>query len=244
MSLNSVNSQGKIVGDEDKVVKAGLEVVFQPVADLIQKIAGPAAEEFGLTLKDHVLFLRLKRQARLWQRVKEFLYEAGIDPQRVPLKLLGPIIESGSLEEDDLLQDKWAALLANAANGHEDAVHPSFVEVLKQISALEAHFLDALYSLRLHKGPRGEGKLGDDQVITAMFTDLKNELSTKTQRAKVADMRIKFDEAGLNLNLDRLGLVKAERLGAEVFWYEMTRFGTRFVAACQSPKKENKASHG
>lgn len=231
------------MGDEDKVVKAGLEVVFRPVADLIQKIAGPAAEEFGLTLKDHVRLVRLKRQVRLWQRAKEFLEQAGIDPKRVPLKLLGPIIESGSLEEDDLLQDKWAALLANAAAGHEDEIHPSFVQVLKQVSALEAHFLDVLFSLRHHRGPRGEGRLDDGQVITGMFPALKNELSTKMQRVKVADIRHKFDEAGLNLNLDRLGVVKVEKLGAEVFWYEMTRFGLRFVGACQSPKKEATASH-
>lgn len=231
------------MGDEDKVAKAGFEVVFQPVADLIQKIAGPAAEEFGLTLKDHVRLVRLKRQVRLWQRAKEFLEQASIDPKRVPLKLLGPIIESGSLEEDDLLQDKWAALLANAATGHEDEIHPSFVEVLKQVSSLEALFLDTLFSLRHHKGPRGEGKLGDDQLITGMFPALKNELSTKTQRAKVADIRRKFDETGLNLNLDRLGLVKVEKLSAEVFWYEMTRFGVRFITACQSPKKEATTSH-
>src|SRR5471030_801357 len=63
--------RGKIVGDEDKAVKAGLEVVFQPVADLIQKIAGPAAEEFGLTLKDYARVVRLKRQVRLWHRWKK-----------------------------------------------------------------------------------------------------------------------------------------------------------------------------
>jgi hypothetical protein len=225
------------MGDEDKLVKAGVEAALKPFADLLEKLAGPAAEEIGLTLKDHLRVFRLRRQLRLFGRVKTMLEDAGISPQKVPLKLLGPIVDTASLEEDDALQDKWAALLANAA-GHEDAIHPSFVEVLKQISALEAQFLDALFSLRHHNGPRGEGKLGDDQVITAMYPALKNELSTKERRVKDAHTRRKFQETGLNFNLERLGLVKLERMHETALWYEMTQFGAMFVGACQSPKKE------
>jgi hypothetical protein len=225
------------MADEDKLVKAGVEAALKPFADLLEKLAGPAAAEIGLTLKDHVREFRFKRQLRLFQRTKEMLEEAGIEPKIVPFKLLGPIMESGSLEEDDILQDKWAALLSRAASGDNDAVHPSFIEILKQISALEAQFLDALYSLRDDDGPRGKGKVDDRQVITIMFPALKNELSTREQREQIAYLLSRFDESGLHLNLDRIGLVKIERLKADVFWYEMTRFGRRFVETCQSPKR-------
>jgi hypothetical protein len=174
----------------------------------------------------------------------EMLGQAGIEPRRVPLKLLGPIRDCGSLEEDDTLQYKWAALVANAAEERQDGVHPAFVEVLKQISALEAQFLDVLFSLRDHDSSRGKGKIGDNEIIIAMFPALNDELSTTTQRVKVADLRRTFDEAGLNLNLDRLGLVKVERLSSEVFWYDITRFGAKFVAGCQCRKKETRANHG
>jgi hypothetical protein len=146
------------------------------------------------------------------------------------------------LEEDDNLQDKWAAFLANAAAGYKDEIHPSFVELLKQISAFEAQFLDALFSLRHHHGPRGEGKLGDDQVIAAMFPALKDELSTKARTMKEVEIRRRFQNTGLNLNLDRLGLVKVERMHETVYWYEMTRFGVMFVNACQCPKKESESA--
>jgi len=131
------------MADEDKLVKAGVEALIQPFADLIKKIAGPAAEEIGLTLKDHVRVFRVGRQVRLFERAQEMLKEANLEAHRVPLKILGPIIDNGSLEEDNLLQDKWAALLANAA-ADDQSVHPSFAEILKQLTPLEVLFLEAL----------------------------------------------------------------------------------------------------
>jgi hypothetical protein len=221
------------MADEDKLAKAGFDALLKPFADLLDKLAGPAAEEIGLTLQDHVRVFRLKRQLRLLARTKEIFEAAGINPKCVPLKLLAPIMENGSLEEDDPLQDKWAALLANAAS--RDGIHPSFVEVLKQISALEAQFLDALFDLRHHNGIRGE-KVDDSTVITLMFPHLRNDLSTKVQRANIEEIRKRFDNVGLNLNLDRMGLIKVEKM--PVRWYEFTQFGKMFVGACQYPKKK------
>src|ERR1700755_3276467 len=99
--------------DEDKLVRAGVEAALKPFADMLEKIAGPAAEEFGLTLKDHVRVFRLKRQIRLFKRVEEMLAEAKMEPGRVPFKLLLPMIENASIEENNELQDRWAAMLAN-----------------------------------------------------------------------------------------------------------------------------------
>lgn len=229
------------MGEVDKLVRAGIEAAMKPFADLLEKIAGPAAEELGLTIQDHVKVLRLRRQLRLFERVKTMLEEAGIEPKKVPLKLLGPIVEAASIEEDDTLQDKWAALLANAATEREDAIHPSFIEVLKQISATEAQFLDSLFLLRDDKGPRGKGKVFDEQIIIGMFPALRDELSTKVQREKVSQIRGGFLKAGLHLNLRRLELADHDLKTQNGYWYEMTEFGAMFVEACQSPKQADAA---
>jgi hypothetical protein len=124
--------------------KAAMEVLFEPIKDLVQKVAGPPAQEIGLALREEVRQFRLKREVRLWTRAKEMLEEANIPPRQVPLKLLYPLIQNGGLEENDPLQDKWAALLANACEeGNE--VLPSFPEILKQITPVEAKFLDTAY---------------------------------------------------------------------------------------------------
>jgi hypothetical protein len=50
------------MADENKLVKAGVEAALGSFADLLEKLAGPTAEEIGLTLKDHVHAFRLPRQ--------------------------------------------------------------------------------------------------------------------------------------------------------------------------------------
>src|SRR6202451_2399318 len=127
------------MADKDKLVKAGVEAALKPFADLLDKLAGPAAEEIGLTLKDHVRVFRLKRQVRLFERVKEMLAESNTEPGRVPFKVLLPIVENASIEENDEVQDMWAGLLANSASGEK--VYPSYVELLKQLSPHEALLL-------------------------------------------------------------------------------------------------------
>src|SRR5438093_870698 len=96
----------------------GLPIVLGTIlADTLRTIASPMAEELGLTLQDHVKVFRFQRQIRLLQKAREILDREGVEPRRVPLKLLAAVMDNATLEEDDSLQDMWAALLANHAMG-------------------------------------------------------------------------------------------------------------------------------
>ena len=62
------------------------------------------------------------------------------------LKLLAPILEGSSLEDDtdeDFLLSKWAGLLASAAVG--EPVHPSYAKIMAELTAAEVKVLDWLY---------------------------------------------------------------------------------------------------
>jgi hypothetical protein len=73
--------------------------------------------------------------------------DAGFTPKAVPTKLLFALLEGASLEENEDLHDKWAALLANAASPRmADWVRPSFSETLKLMPPEVARFLDAAYA--------------------------------------------------------------------------------------------------
>jgi hypothetical protein len=56
-----------------------------------------------------------------------------------------PILENGSLEDDDKLQDLWAQLLANAADATRPEVNRSFVSIVSEFSTLDALLLDTIY---------------------------------------------------------------------------------------------------
>jgi|ERR1044071_62901 hypothetical protein len=130
-------------------VKGAIEALYAPVEGIVKILAGPAAEEIGLSLRDSVQAWRLKRQIRLFQRVKKICENAGIKPQAVKMSLLFEIMEKGSLEEDDELQDIWANMLSNAADPKRASlVTTAYPEILKQLCIVEVKFLEGIFDTR------------------------------------------------------------------------------------------------
>lgn len=130
-----------------------VDTTTKAAKEFLEKIAGPPAEEFGLFLGDQVRLFRFKKQVKLLADAKEILNQAGADPKKVPLKTLCPILEGASFEDDESMSARWAALLATAANPQSTiAVQPSFPEILKQLSSLEAKILDLIFDMINQRG--------------------------------------------------------------------------------------------
>ena len=71
----------------------------------------------------------------------------GREPQPGEPKLLVPLVQAAALETDESLAEKWAALLANAADSAQRvAVRPAFVEVLRQLIADDAEMLRYIHA--------------------------------------------------------------------------------------------------
>jgi len=122
------------------------EKLAEPVVDLIKRVAGPAADEIGLTIQDSVRVYRAGRALKLFEKFTGNCHARGINPKRVPLKLLLPIIDAASVEEDEDLHSLWANLLTNVADpGAAPRPYRAFVEVLKQLSSEEARLFNALF---------------------------------------------------------------------------------------------------
>ena len=69
-------------------------------------------------------------------------------PRYVPAKTLVPLLELAGLEDpdDEDMQARWTALLANAAAGDaaNGEVLPSFPQILSELTPVEAQMLDWL----------------------------------------------------------------------------------------------------
>lgn len=219
------------MADEDKLVKAGVEAALKPFADLLEKLAGPAVEEFGLAIQDRVRVFRLKRQIRLFQQTKKMLEEAGLEPSRVSFRLLGPIVDAASIEDNDELQDKWAALLANAASA-PDTVSPAYLEVLKQLSPLDAMLLDSLDHFRVLGGRNTNVK--EDDLLTQMSVRLDESGGRKARES----LSLRLDESSSRENLTRLGLMNIHSVEKGETWYLLTAFGKNFCNACTQPRRK------
>ena len=117
-----------------------------PFTTLARKMLGPAADEVAEMLRDSIRMYRYQRQLSLLHKAEAMTSKAGYTPQTVSLKLLFPLLEGASLEENEELHSMWAALLAHASHpGSVSLVLPSFTEVLRVLTADEAHLLDAAY---------------------------------------------------------------------------------------------------
>jgi len=79
--------------------------------DLLRRLAGPAADQVGLMLGDKAWEYRANNLIKIARRLQRKLSELGLPANAVPPRLLLPIIENCSVEDDETLQEMWAGLL-------------------------------------------------------------------------------------------------------------------------------------
>jgi hypothetical protein len=231
---------------EKALASSGIPAAVEAAGELLVKLAGPAAEEFGLMLRDKVRMWRVKNALRVLGKAQGMLKDAKVEPSSVPLKTLVPILEGAAIEEDEDLSAKWAALLANAATPESAMrIHPGFPHIPSQLSAPEARVLDRL------------GRIREKNL---------RELSPRTTKmprwAPAASFLVpcnlaESDFDPLIQNLIRLGLCEGDAggpylepnsAGELVFRggdVRLTQFGLQFIASCRcSQKSENVPTQG
>ena len=128
---------------------AGALAAAIPLTPIIKAILGPAADELGQRFGDRVRLYRYRRSLDMLKKAEKMAKDAGFTPKAVPIKLLFPLLEGASFEENEDLHDMWAALLVNAASPENaDKVRPAFISVLKQMSPDEASVLKFIADLQ------------------------------------------------------------------------------------------------
>jgi hypothetical protein len=211
-------------------VVTAAHVLKTPVQEFLKRISGPAADEIGDWLGDKVRAFRSKNAQRTVTRAQEILLETGGEAKEIPLRTLLPLLEGASLEDDPQLSEKWAFLLASAANPTDGpTVLPSFPRILECLSPTDALMLDLLYA----NEQRGGTVLAADGVEIDRAWTLKDEL--------LAALSITQDDFSLSFaNLTGLGLVKTggRAFGSTKIEFVdqrevgLTMLGTAFVRAC------------
>ncbi len=210
--------------------EAELEASENEVKAFFDGIIPDFVKEGGGIITDNVRFWRWQNQVRIVKKAKQILEDNNLDKQKIPLKVLHPLLESSSLEEDESMQGKWSNLLANAA-ASTHKVTPNYIEILKELSPIEAKVLDTIYDESTR--PR----------------DNKNILQFSTQ--KICEyFGIPAEESEVMVqNLYRLGLCSEPGSTGMTFGearvalrttdiFEITSLGVAFVKACREPQHQ------
>jgi hypothetical protein len=153
----------------DSIIDAG-----QKFGGFISRfVAGPLEQGMGI-FEDKLKYMRWERQLRLMKQTDQLLQEIGLtQPTRhIPLKLAIPLFEASSLEDDDYLQDLWARLLVNAANGGSRVtLRRAYIAILEQLTPLEAAILQKMYALPYEESRHNGIEVGRLPIEVAVGKD-------------------------------------------------------------------------
>lgn len=222
-----MEEQSKAIKEVAKTTGKAIDTAREAGGFISKFIAGPLEQGVGI-FEDKLKYIRWERQVRLMQRVEDFLRLSGLEaPTRpVPMKIAIPIMQGATLEEDNTLQDRWAALLVNAGNSSfSGEIRRSYASILEQLTPLDAQILDVIYSLPFDQSQHAG-------IVTEELPDRARIPEDKEQE----EIKAPPEEVIITLsNLARLGCLRPSITwgGGESFRkVNPTIAGKAFVSAC------------
>ncbi|RXM44242.1 Abi-alpha family protein [Flavobacterium sp. YO64] len=116
------------------ITSTAIEKGIDLIGGFIEKLAGSTLEEAGLMFGDKVRIRRLKNQIEIFSKAKQIAEENDISIKQINLKILVPLLEFSSLEEDETLQQKWANLIVNFSDESQNYESSIFPFILSQLN--------------------------------------------------------------------------------------------------------------
>jgi hypothetical protein len=131
-----------------EAVKIAVEKSFEGASALLSKICLPAAEEFGLMLKDKMRYWRVNNIIKIVEKSQGKIGINATDLQlTVHPRIVHEVMDSGSWCDDNTLQDMWAGLLTSSCEicTTSDS-NLLFVNSLKQLTSIQAKVINHICS--------------------------------------------------------------------------------------------------
>ena len=164
------------------ITSTALEKGLDIAKGFVEKLIYPSAEEMGLLLKDGIAKWRFSNQVKTLIKAQSICEKHGVNPQMISPKLLTPLLEYASLEDNEKLQDKWATLLAKMVDSDQNVENHVFPYLLSQVSIQEFELLEKTLNIKIERVKSLNVELGEylkekDQTLT----DLTRHIEVKQQ---------------------------------------------------------------
>ncbi|HUA21865.1 MAG TPA: hypothetical protein VMB25_24135 [Bryobacteraceae bacterium] len=133
------------------IAKELISVTLKQAEDFLAAATGQEGKSAGTMLGN--LLRRKKHNAiNVIAAAERARREAGVTVTKIPLRILQPVLDGASIEDDPDIQARWACLLTNAADPREvTPVSPMFPFILRDLGPREVKFLDALHAICVQK---------------------------------------------------------------------------------------------
>lgn len=204
---------------EAKIIQNSIDLA----KEFLSKIISPPAEELGLLLQDQVRFWRFKNQIKILEKAKNFATSRKTKIKYIPVKILVPLLDGCSLEDDPKLQDSWANLVVSYCDSDKRIRSSVFPYILSQISPVESKCIEFLY---LSKVSLHFDKFWEEYKVTDA------ELSNLVRLGVFRTIPIIKSEEGQITSHD-YGTDWEQKIWIEELPdYELTELGSEFYEAC------------
>ena len=172
------------------VVEKGIDLA----KGFLDKLIIPTVEETGLLLRDKVTMWRFNNQVRMLIKAKNSCEKQGINPKTVSLKILCPLLYYAGLEENIILQDKWANLLTNMVDSTQNIENHVFPYLLSQVSIDEFMMIEAVYQMRVERIKSLERELQDFLANKPIIEkEIKEEISLFDKEMRELKDKLPYD---------------------------------------------------
>lgn len=128
------------------VKSSTIEKSLEIAKNFLDKLIMPSIEETGLLMKDNITMWRFKNQIKILNKAKDLCVKHKINSHKISLKVLSPLLEYSSLEEEEDMQDKWSLLLVNLIDSDQNIENHVFPYILSQLSKDEFFPLENVYN--------------------------------------------------------------------------------------------------
>ena len=254
----------------NQVIEATLEVGKEATLEIIKPTAKSIGDNIGLFVDGIMGWIgfwgkkqQIKREEylndykkKISKKLKEIPEDNLVEPS---IKIIGPAIEASKYYiDDDFCREMFAKLIAATCDSRvNECTHPSFIEIIKELSVLDAKFLlifieNNTYPMVELEEHHIDGKLTPYLFSIVDFKGVKNEFQVieQVRLSKVLDnlLRlgiIKKNSAVLELNYDynllkkhpiynmcEKTIEKDSKLIMKKYRIELTKFGKDFVKCC------------
>ena len=115
-------------------VAKAVDRVVEGAGTFLGKICLPAAEEYGLCLKDKVSAYRTQNAEAIAIKASQKIPAEIIDSVSAHPKLVMKALTDGSWVDDGEIQDMWAGLLASSCSTTPDESNLIFMNILSQLT--------------------------------------------------------------------------------------------------------------
>ena len=231
-----MTDEAKAVAEVAKATGKVLDVAAMLGGFLSRFVSAPLDQLSGIA-EDRLKFMRWERQVTLVSKAESILESRGMTQatRAVPLNIAIPILQAGSLEENDELQDIWANMLVNAGDvSVEIQFRRAFISIAEDLTYLDKEVLECIYS-DLHQDAISLRGLPNAHIVLRVPIDQEKETLRLDRSVEISIQ-----------NLARLGIISVgDYMGDDYESYKciyQTSLGSEFMKAIQEKSCPSRAA--